>query len=79
MDEQVDDQGTLYGPAWKPVSPSNRNSSTRPLKIDFCSEAACAEFDGGKNILTAYLNDDKVNGSAKTSDLTYYSCPPSQR
>lgn len=42
-------------------------------------EAACAEFDGGNNTLTAYLNDDKANSSAPTSDLTYYSCPPSQR
>lgn len=42
-------------------------------------EASCAEFDGPKNPLTAYLNDDIVNGTAEKSDLTYYSCPPSQR
>jgi hypothetical protein len=42
-------------------------------------EASCSEFDGPKNILTAYLNDDISNGSAPTSALTYYSCPPSQR
>lgn len=42
-------------------------------------EAACAEFDGGNNTLTAYLNDDKANSSAPESALTYYSCPPSQR
>lgn len=42
-------------------------------------EAACAEFDGGPNLLTAYLNEDKANTSAAKSDLTYYSCPPSQR
>ncbi|TAQ88942.1 hypothetical protein B7494_g2715 [Chlorociboria aeruginascens] len=42
-------------------------------------EASCAEFDGGNNTLTAYLNDDKANASSATSDLTYYSCPPSQR
>lgn len=42
-------------------------------------EAACAEFDGPGNILTAYLNDDKANSTAPKSELTYYSCPPSQR
>lgn len=42
-------------------------------------EAACAEFDGGKNILTAYLDDDRANSSAPESVLTYYTCPPSQR
>ena len=42
-------------------------------------EASCAEFDGPRNILTAYLNNDIANGSAPESNLTYYSCPPSQR
>lgn len=42
-------------------------------------EATCAEFDGGKNELTAYLNDNKANSTAAKSNLTYYSCPPSQR
>jgi len=42
-------------------------------------EAACAEFDGPGNILTAYLNNDKSNSTAAKSALTYYSCPPSQR
>lgn len=42
-------------------------------------EAACAEFDGPGNILTAYLNDDKANSTAPKQELTYYSCPPSQR
>lgn len=42
-------------------------------------EAACAEFDGPGNILTAYLNNNKPNSTAPTSSLTYYSCPPSQR
>lgn len=42
-------------------------------------EAACAEFDGPGNILTAYLDHDISNGTAKKEDLTYYSCPPSQR
>jgi hypothetical protein len=42
-------------------------------------EASCGEFDGPNNDMTAYLNDDKSNSTAPTSDLTYYSCPPSQR
>jgi len=43
-------------------------------------EASCMEFDGGNNTMTAYMNDDIVNGTAPgKSGLTYYSCPPSQR
>ncbi|KAL4802032.1 Metallo-dependent phosphatase-like protein [Aspergillus unguis] len=42
-------------------------------------EAACAEFDGPGNIMTAYLNEDISNGTAPAENLTYYSCPPSQR
>jgi len=29
--------------------------------------------------MTAYLNDDIVNGSSPTSELNYYSCAESQR
>jgi hypothetical protein len=42
-------------------------------------EAACAEFDGPNNELTAYLNENKTNSTAAETGLTYYSCPPSQR
>lgn len=42
-------------------------------------EASCAEFDGPGNVLTAYLNEDKPNTTVAESNLTYYSCPPSQR
>ncbi len=42
-------------------------------------EASCAEFDGPGNVLTAYLNDDEANTTVAKSNLTYYSCPPSQR
>ncbi|KAL2840308.1 acid phosphatase [Aspergillus pseudoustus] len=42
-------------------------------------EAACAEFDGPGNPLTAYLNEDISNGTAPENELNYYSCPPSQR
>ncbi|KAF2095888.1 acid phosphatase AphA [Rhizodiscina lignyota] len=48
-------------------------------------EAACAEFDGPGNLLTAYLNNGTSNTTSEEgetnwgSDLSYYSCPPSQR
>lgn len=42
-------------------------------------EAACAEFDGPNNELTALLIDNMPNGTAPESLLNYYSCPPSQR
>lgn len=42
-------------------------------------EATCAEFDGPGNILTALLVDDELNTTVAKSNLTYYSCPPSQR
>jgi len=34
---------------------------------------------GGANVMTAYLENDIVSGSAPDSDLNYYSCPESQR
>lgn len=37
------------------------------------------EFDGPKNIMTAYMNENITNGTAPEDGLTYYSCPPSQR
>ncbi|KAF4449376.1 acid phosphatase [Fusarium austroafricanum] len=42
-------------------------------------EATCAEFDGGKNVLSAYLDHDKANSTSANMTLNYYSCPPSQR
>ncbi|KAL4898990.1 hypothetical protein BDW74DRAFT_184180 [Aspergillus multicolor] len=42
-------------------------------------ESACAEFDGPGNPVTAYLNNNEPNGTAPATNLTYYSCPPSQR
>jgi acid phosphatase len=42
-------------------------------------EASCAEFDGPGNIMTAYLNNNQTNTTVSKSQLTYYSCPPSQR
>lgn len=34
-------------------------------------EAACAEFDGPNNELTAYLNNNEANSTAPNSTLTY--------
>ncbi|PNP74690.1 hypothetical protein FNYG_12026 [Fusarium nygamai] len=42
-------------------------------------EATCAEFDGGNNTLSAYLDNDKSNATQANMTLNYYSCPPSQR
>lgn len=42
-------------------------------------EATCAEYDGPNNTLTAYLDLDESNSTYPTTNLTYYSCPPSQR
>jgi hypothetical protein len=42
-------------------------------------EASCGEFDGPGNSLTAYLNLNETNSTTSKTDLTYYSCPPSQR
>ena len=42
-------------------------------------EAACSEFDGPGNPLSAYLNNNTANATQLETDLTYYSCPPSQR
>lgn len=42
-------------------------------------EATCAEFDGPGNVITAYLNHNKSNSTAPQMNLTYYSCPESQR
>ncbi len=42
-------------------------------------KAACMEFDGPGNIMTVYMNNNITNGTMTESDLTYYSCPPSQR
>ncbi|KAJ6095311.1 Metallo-dependent phosphatase-like protein, partial [Penicillium sp. IBT 16267x] len=42
-------------------------------------EASCGEFDGPNNVLTAYLDENQPNSTWPTTNLTYYSCPPSQR
>lgn len=42
-------------------------------------DVTCGEYDGPGNVLTAYLTDGIANGTAAAQNLTYYSCPPSQR
>ncbi|KUI72504.1 Acid phosphatase [Cytospora mali] len=42
-------------------------------------DVTCGEYDGPGNVLTAYLTDGIANGTAAAENLTYYSCPPSQR
>lgn len=42
-------------------------------------DISCGEYDGPGNPLTAYLNNNQSNSTAPETELTYYSCPPSQR
>lgn len=42
-------------------------------------EVSCAEGDGPGNFLTAYLNNNQTNSTAKDAALDYWSCPASQR
>ncbi|KAK9463200.1 acid phosphatase [Lipomyces oligophaga] len=40
-------------------------------------EDACTE--DSSTVIAAYLDDDIINGSASSSAISYFSCPPSQR
>lgn len=75
------DMSVLYESNWDLWQQWMNNITTKVpyMVVPGNHEASCGEFDGTGNILTAYLNNDTSNGTAKTSDLTYYSCPPSQR
>ncbi|KAF4978012.1 hypothetical protein FDECE_18280, partial [Fusarium decemcellulare] len=42
-------------------------------------EATCADHDAFPYVLSAYLDEDKVNSTSPKSTINYYSCPPSQR
>ena len=42
-------------------------------------EAACVEGDTPTFQLSAYLDNDQINGTLPNTTLSYYSCPPSQR
>jgi hypothetical protein len=78
---QGGDMSVLYESNWDLWQQWTNNLTTRVpyMVLPGNHEAACAEFDGPGNVLTAYLNDDKSNATAAKSNLTYYSCPPSQR
>lgn len=58
---------------------SNITSKVPYMVLPGNHEAACAEFDGPGNVLTEYLNNNVTNGTSASTNLTYYSCPPSQR
>jgi hypothetical protein len=78
---QGGDMGVLYESNWD-LWQQWTNTITKKVPymvLPGNHEATCAEFDGPGNILTAYLNDDEANTTTAKSDLTYYSCPPSQR
>lgn len=78
---QGGDMSVLYESNWDLWQQWQNSISTKVpyMTLPGNHEAACAEFDGPGNILTAYLNDDKSNSTAPKSALNYYSCPPSQR
>lgn len=86
---EIPNQGGPQGGDFSPIYENNWDlwqqwMTTITSKVPYMvlpgnHEPACAEFDGPGNILTAYLNLNETNSTAPTSDLTYYSCPPSQR
>lgn len=86
---ELPDQGGPQGGDESPVYETNWDiwqqwMSTFFMKVPYMvlpgnHEAACMEFDGPNNIMTAYMNSNITNGTAAETDLTYYSCPPSQR
>ena len=86
---EIPDQGSPLGGDMSVLYESNWDlwqqwTNNITLKIPYMvlpgnHEASCGEFDGPNNIMTAYLNYNVSNGTAPTSELTYYSCPPSQR
>ncbi|KAL4864099.1 hypothetical protein BDV12DRAFT_205933 [Aspergillus spectabilis] len=78
---QGGDMGVLYESNWDLWQQWMTNLTIKipHMVMPGNHEAACAEFDGPGNVLTAYLNEDISNGTAPAENLTYYSCPPSQR
>ncbi|KAK9388189.1 acid phosphatase [Lipomyces mesembrius] len=75
------DMSVLYESNWDLWQQWLVNISTKVpyMVLPGNHEASCGEFDGPGNVMTAYLNDNVTNGTAPSSELTYYSCPPSQR
>ncbi|KAI0129758.1 acid phosphatase AphA [Xylariales sp. AK1849] len=78
---QGGDMSVLYESNWDLWQQWTNNLTTKIpyMVLPGNHEAACAEFDGPDNELSAYLDDDETNSTAPESTLTYYSCPPSQR
>ncbi|RDW61121.1 purple acid phosphatase family protein [Aspergillus mulundensis] len=75
------DMSVLYESNWDLWQQWMANLTTRipHMVMPGNHESACAEFDGPGNPMTAYLNNGIPNGTAPATNLTYYSCPPSQR
>ncbi|WPH02674.1 acid phosphatase [Acrodontium crateriforme] len=76
------DMSVLYEPNWDLWQNwLNKISNKVPYMVmPGNHEAACAEFDGPGNVLTAYLNKNEPNTTLPgKAALNYYSCPPSQR
>lgn len=78
---QGGDMSVLYESNWDLWQQwmSNVTAKIPYMTLPGNHEVTCSEFDGPGNILTAYLNSNITNGTAPEADLTYYSCPPSQR
>ncbi|EJU04078.1 acid phosphatase AphA [Dacryopinax primogenitus] len=86
---EIPNQGGPYGGDISPLYESNwdlwqqwiNNITTKVpyMVLPGNHEASCAEFDGPNNELTALLVDGKINSTANSSELSYWSCPPSQR
>lgn len=75
------DMSVLYESNWDLWQQWTNNISAKIpyMVLPGNHEASCGEFDGPGNVLTAYLDEDKANTTVARSNLTYYSCPPSQR
>ncbi|KZO93124.1 acid phosphatase AphA [Calocera viscosa TUFC12733] len=90
-DGEIPNQGGPYGGDMSPIYESNwdlwqqwiLNITTKVpyMVLPGNHEASCAEFDGPNNELTSLLVNNVTSGnlSTPTSELTYYSCPDSQR
>lgn len=74
------DTSVMYEPSWDLWQQWMNNITTKVpyMVLPGNHEATCAEGDGAGHLLTAYLNDDKLNSTTEEF-LDYYSCPPSQR
>ncbi|KAK3657711.1 hypothetical protein LTR22_009263 [Elasticomyces elasticus] len=90
---EIPNQGGPYGGDASPIYETNwdiwqqwMNGVTTKIPymvVPGNHEASCSEGDGDgdgtKNVMTPYLNGNITNGTSEESELTYYSCPASQR